>query len=238
MTEKNYINFSDFAELAKLDIKPSQKIGFDEDTRSSDIDLILVNDMIDKVNYFLESSLCNANILDIGCGCSYFTNFLIDHSVLKNNNLFLIDSEEVLMNINIPSNNVTKIPGKFPMSNTLLNNLVGKVDLIILNSVIHHVLLENNLFNFIESTIKYLDSFGIIYIGDLPNASMQNRQLDNYQETDYKRHSIQGDGRLNDSIILSLVSYFRGFGFNVYLMPKPQPYKFSHSREDLIITKI
>ena len=238
MTDNNYINFSDFAELAKLDIKSSQKIGFDEDTRSSDIDLILVNDMIDKVNYFLESSLCNANILDIGCGCSYFTTFLIDHSILKNNKLFLIDSEEVLMNINTPSNNVTKIPGKFPMSNTLLNNLVGKVDLIILNSVIHHVLLENNLFNFIVSTIKYLDSFGIIYIGDLPNASMQNRQLDNYQETDYKRHSIQGDGRLNDSIILSLVSYFRGFGFNVYLMPKPQPYKFSHSREDLIITKI
>ena len=53
MTKKNYINFSDFAELAKSDIKPSQKIGFDEDTRSSDIDLILFNDMIDKVNYFL-----------------------------------------------------------------------------------------------------------------------------------------------------------------------------------------
>ena len=238
MTKKNYINFSDFTELAKSDIKPSEKIGFDEDTRSYDIDLILVNDMIDKVNYLLESSLCNANILDIGCGCSYFTNFLIDYSVSKHNNLFLLDSEEVLMNINTPSNNVTKIPGKFPMSNTLLNNLVGKVDLIVLNSVIHHVLLDNNLFNFIGSTIKYLDNFGIIYIGDLPNSSMQNRQLDNYQETDYKRHSIQGDGRLNDSIILSLVSYFRGFGFNVYLMPKPQPYKFSKSREDLIITKI
>ena len=158
----------------------------------------------------------------------------------NNNNLYLVDSEEMLSNISTQYDKAIKIPGKFPIStsNSLMNNIVGKIDLVILNSVIHHVFLENNLMSFIESTVKYLGCFGIIYIGDIPNASMQNRQLDNYQETDYKRHSIQGDGRLNDSIILSLVSYFRGFGFNVYLMPKPQPYKFSHSREDLIITKI
>jgi 2-polyprenyl-3-methyl-5-hydroxy-6-metoxy-1,4-benzoquinol methylase len=238
MNKKNYSNFSDFSELAKLDIKSSQKIGFDEDTRSSSIDQILFNDMIDKVNYFLESNLSNANILDIGCGCSYFTNILIKHSALNNNNLYLLDSEEMLININIPYYNAIKIPGKFPMSSSILKKIAGKVDLVILNSVIHHVLLEDNIFTFIESAIKYLDRFGIIYIGDIPNAAMQNRQLDNHKEANYKRHSIQGDGRLNDSIILSLVSYFRGLGFNAYLLPKPYSYKFSNSREDLIITKI
>lgn len=238
MNKKNYSNFSDFSELAKSDIESSQKIGFDEDTRSSSIDQILFNDMIEKVNYFLESNLSDANILDIGCGCSYFTNFLIKYSALNNNNLYLLDSEEMLININNHYENVIKIPGKFPMSSSLLKKIVGKVDLVILNSVIHHVFLENNLFNFLESAVKYLNHFGIIYIGDIPNASMQNRQLDNYEEAIYKRHSIQGDERFNDSIILSLVSYFRGFGFNAYLMPKPYSYKFSNSREDLIITKI
>ena len=43
--------------------------------------------------------------------------------------------------------------------------------------------------------------------------------------------------RLNDSIILSMISYFRGSGFNAYLMPKPSSYKYSNSRDDVIITK-
>lgn len=238
MNKKNYDNFSDFSELAKSDIKSSQKIGFDENTRSSSIDEILFNDMLEKVNYFLESNLSNANILDIGCGCSYFTNFLIKHSSLNNNNLYLLDSEEMLNNIYTNYDNVITIAGKFPASSSLLKKIIGQVDLVILNSVIQHVFLDNNLFNFLESAIKYLNHFGIIYIGDIPNASKQNRQLDNYEEANYKRHNVHGDNRLNDSIILSLVSYFRGFGFNAYIMPKPCVYKFSNSREDLIITRI
>jgi 2-polyprenyl-3-methyl-5-hydroxy-6-metoxy-1,4-benzoquinol methylase len=240
MIEASYNNFKEFSELAKSDIKSSQKIGFDELTRNASVDQILFNDMIYKVNYLLESNLSNCNILDIGCGCSYFTNYLIKYSALNNNNLYLVDSEEMLSNINTQYDKVIKIPAKFPISthNSLMNNIVGKVDLLILNSVIHHVFLENNLMTFIESAIKYLDCFGVIYIGDIPNASMQNRQLDNYHEDDFKRHRILGDMRINDSIIVSLLSYFRGLGFNAYIMPKPHSYKFSNSREDLIITKI
>jgi hypothetical protein len=144
----------------------------------------------------------------------------------------------MLSNIDDTSDNVTKISGKFPMSNGVLRKLEQKVNLIIINSVLHHVLLEDSIFQFLENSLKYLEHFGILYIGDLPNASMQNRQVENYNSKKFKKHKIHGEGRFNDSLVLSLISYFRGKGFNAYIMPKPTSYKFSHSREDLIITRI
>ena len=76
ITNNQYSSFEEFSKKAQSDLKPSQKIGFDEDTRSAEIDKILLDDMFNKLNYFFKNNIGDSNILDIGCGCSYFTNFL------------------------------------------------------------------------------------------------------------------------------------------------------------------
>ena len=75
MSKRIYSTFSDFSNLAKSEIQSSHKIGFDENTRPSNIDKVLVNDMFKKVGYLLNDNLSEMNILDIGCGCSYFTSY-------------------------------------------------------------------------------------------------------------------------------------------------------------------
>ena len=114
-------------------------------------------------------------------------------------------------------------------------------------SVIQYVFLEQSLFNFIHNCLILLNSRGALIIGDIPNFSARERFLESSdgekftnnvleQKENLKFHHEKSE-RIDDTIIFSILSRFRNFGCETYLLPQSINLPFSNRREDILIVK-
>ena len=111
-------------------------------------------------------------ILDIGPGCSNLASKLINNSRELNHNLILIDSSEMLDQLE-DSSGIRKIAARFPDCKNFLEDFKNKIDVIVCYSVFHYVFHEGNIFNFLDSALSLLSPGGQMLIGDIPNISKE-----------------------------------------------------------------
>lgn len=234
--------FEDFKNRA-LDSKLSkwEKIGFPDNYRSG-VEQFIFEDFKNKLN--LDTANC---ILDIGCGCSELVEHLIEFSNKGNKTLLLVDSNEMLLNIDksILSENIKFLPGKFPNEEIKLSIKNESVDAIIAYSVLQYIFIEQNIFNFIHECIKLLKPGGRLLLGDIPNFQSRERFLASENGKKFLLNKIDNtigidhvnEERIDDGVIFSILLRYRQFGCETYLMPQPDNLPFANRREDILIVK-
>lgn len=236
--------FNDFKERAKdKTLTKWEMIGFPDSYRKG-VESLIFNDISTK------SNLDNANyILDIGCGCSQLVEYFIINSNLKNQNLFLVDSKEMIENIdkNIFSPKINLVNGRFPDKDVLSQLNKISFDVIIVYSVIQYVFIDQSIYNFIHECLKLLNSGGRLLLGDIPNFQSRERFLNSDKGKDFLLQSPhtnnaikfqhENEERIDDSVVMSILIRFRQFGCETYLLPQPEKLPFSNRREDILIIK-
>ena len=241
------LNFNDFKKMA-LDqsLSNSEKIGFPDTYRVGHEEDIF-RDIESKLPAL---TVDESFILDIGCGCSDFPVMLVSRAQVKNQNLFLVDSAEMLSQLpEIPDRHIRKIPAQYPDCPELLAQLYGQVDAIIIYSVIQYVFTTGNIFNFIDKSLELLAPSGRILIGDIPNISMRKRFFSNSTGIEYhqkftgtaeipetKFNRIESN-HIDDSVIMAIVARVRAAGFHAFVVPQSSNLPMANRREDILIVR-
>jgi hypothetical protein len=208
----------------------------------------------DKIFSDIESKLPalssnNSIILDIGCGCSYLPTLFMARAEINHQNLILLDSAEMLSQIaDVPYSNVKKVSAKFPNCPDLLTEFHGRVDAIIIYSVIQYIFVEGNIFDFIDKSLALLSPSGRMLIGDIPNISMRKRFF--ASENGIKYHQVTGRGgvpeieynciqdkQIDDSVIIAITSKIRALGFHAFVVPQSPNLPMANRREDILIVR-
>lgn len=238
-------NFEDF-KIRATDKRLSkwEKIGFPDAYRKGKEEDIF-QDIAEKLRLTGNSE----TLLDIGSGCSELVEFLIQYSGTSRSSLLLVDSEEMLNNISrdILHDHITLVPGYFPKIQNFRETYCGKIDAILVYSVIQYVFLEQSIFKFIHDCVDLLKPGGRLLIGDIPNYAMRERFLNSAAGLEFKKNAEsahtdialnhENKERIDDAVVLSILSRFRNFGCETYLLPQNEKLPFANRREDILIIK-
>lgn len=237
--------FEDFKKRAKdPSLSKFEKIGF-PDTYRKNLEGQIFMDIESK----LDINQHGLKILDIGCGCSELVDQLILHTKKNSGSLFLVDSKEMLANIDkeLLDETIKLIPGYFPKIDSF--NSEGEIffDRILIYSVLQYVFLEQSVYEFIHKCVNLIHPGGRILIGDIPNYSKRSRFLESREGKEFIERGIlyndpinikhEKEERIDDSIVISIISRFRNFGCETYLLPQPLELPFGNRREDILIVK-
>jgi 2-polyprenyl-3-methyl-5-hydroxy-6-metoxy-1,4-benzoquinol methylase len=238
------LSFDNFKERANdKNLSKWEKIGFPDSYRKG-LEQLIFNDICSKVNIKDAES-----VLDIGCGCSELVEQIIAYAKTNEQKLFLVDSDEMLSNIDLSLNynNIHLVPGKFPDSELLKVLETNIYDVIIVYSVIQYVFINQSIFHFIHECIKLLKPGGRLLIGDIPNYQVRERFLKSEEGLNFLSKASKVNNtidlhhdnieRIDDSVIMSLLFRFRNFGCETYLLPQSKNLPFSNRREDILIIK-
>jgi 2-polyprenyl-3-methyl-5-hydroxy-6-metoxy-1,4-benzoquinol methylase len=238
------LSFDDFKKMASDNtLSKWEKIGFPDSYRK-DSEKIIFSDISLKTNITKDTTKV---ILDIGCGCSDLVTHLIKYCTYTKKELYLNDSKEMLSSIDFTNDkSIHLIPGKFP--NQVLNQIENKkFDLILLYSVIQYVYHDQNIYSFIHECMTLLNPGGQLFIGDVPNYDTRERFLGSeegkiFRSKDYSINNKVNvnhlrEERIDDSIVISLLSRFRSFGYETYLLPQENTLPMGNRREDILIQK-
>lgn len=236
------LRFEDFGRMANdTSLQPHEKIGFPSVFRQGFDEEILI-DIKNKVAWQHANT-----IVDIGCGCGELTNLLIEDVSKHNKQLVLVDAAEVLSQL-IDNPHVRKVAGRFPDNDNEIKT-TGLADVVICYSVFHYVFIEGNTFEFIDCALELLKPGGRFLLGDIPNASKRNRfllspageafhkKLMNSQTKPQVSPFTMETGKMEDGFILSLLTRYRNFGIETYLLPQPATLPLANSREDILFIK-
>jgi len=240
---KKRMTFETFKEMASdKELSKYEKIGFPDDYREEYEEKIF-----DNINKILHLERENISIFDIGCGCSELPNILMENSTIYKQKLYMLDSEEMLNNLP-ESESTLKMPFKFP-DELDLEQYKNTIDAIILYSVLQHVILDMNPFNFIDKAVGLLKVGGRFLIGDIPNITKRNRFFasdtglkfhQKFTKTDtipeYKFNSLIEE-KADDSLVFSILQRYRNAGYETYLLEQPENLPMSNRREDILIVK-
>jgi len=250
MSQDQYQRFSnltydDFRELAKdSSLSRYEKIGFPDSYRDGK-ERAIFEDIKRKLPWLSEK---NKVVLDVGPGCSDLPLMLIEQSEKLSQKILLADSDEMLELL--PNRSfIKKYPGIYPKSITDFDQLKGKVDVIIVYSVLHYIYVDGNLNSFFDKSLSLLSSGGQMLIGDIPNISKRKRFF--CSDTGKKFHhdftksendpivefnKIE-DGQIDDSIVMGLINRARLQGFDAYIMPQQADLPMANRREDVLIIR-
>ena len=234
--------FEDFKNRANSkNLSKNEKIGFPDSYRIEK-DKHILEDISFKLNLFKSKSF-----LDIGCGCSDLVVHIIKNCIKRKSKIHLIDSEEMLSQIStelLVNDLVNTFPGSFPK---ISKKLKIKYDSILVYSVIQYSFAHDNFYNFIHSCLDLLNPGGRLLIGDIPNFQSRERFLNSNSGNDFKKSFdnknfdfkiVHNDReRIDDSVVMSVLSRFRTFGYETYLMPQNEILPFANRREDILIIK-
>lgn len=242
MSGNKELTFDDFRKMAaNPNLSGSEKIGFPDSYRKGYSKAIL-EDIYTKLPIHKTN---NKVIIDIGSGCDELTFELIEVCKKNNHTLVLIDSDEMLANIP-DSKGVVKIGGKFPFSNDVLKDYIGKTDYVLCYSVLFYVFANDNLYLFLHEALNLLKANGKFLIGDIPNIDKRDRFLDSEEGKKFLQSSGQVKGstahdnrdqKMDDSIVLAIVARLRRFGCEAYLVPQNDNLPMSNRREDILVVK-
>jgi cyclopropane fatty-acyl-phospholipid synthase-like methyltransferase len=243
------LTFNDFRAMAlEENLSKYEKIGFPDSYRSGKEKAIL-NDIVFKLPALCEQS---SIILDIGCGCSDLPYFLMEQAVSLNQTLLLLDSEEML-NLLSPikggEKNIFKVAAHYPDCPDLFAEKAGRVNAILIYSVLQYVFAEGNIFEFLDRSLTLLAPGGRMLIGDIPNISMRKRFF--ASETGIAHHqSFTGTtdipnvtfnhiehSLIDDSVVIGLLARARSAGFQAFIVPQSSDLPMANRREDLLIIR-
>lgn len=240
------LSYERFKELAKDNrLDKIEKVGFPIEYRKGKESFIL-DDILTKLEL---NNREDRTVIDIGCGCSNLTQLLIDYCKTKSHKLILLDSEEMLSGL--PDDKyIQKIAGYYPKTCLdFITEYKGKIDCILVYSVIQYVFTELSLFQFVDTAMSLLKEGGRILIGDIPNISKRKRFFSS--DTGIKFHKnfigkneipevnfnrIETDC-IDDSVVMSILQRCRLAGFDSYIMPQDSKLPMSNRREDILIVK-
>lgn len=250
MSQDQYQRFSnltydDFRELAKdSSLSRYEKIGFPDSYRDGK-ERAIFEDIKRKLPWLSEK---NKVVLDVGPGCSDLPLMLIEQSEKLSQKILLADSDEMLELL--PNRSfIKKYPGIYPKSITDFDQLKGKVDVIIVYSVLHYIYVDGNLNSFFDKSLSLLSSGGQMLIGDIPNISKRKRffcsdagkkfhhdftKSENDPIVEFNKIE---DGQIDDSIVMGLINRARLQGFDAYIMPQQADLPMANRREDVLIIR-
>lgn len=251
MTDDNYARFQnlvyeDFRKMAGDNaLTPFEKIGFPNSYRQGAESSIFA-DICGKLPLLAQKS---RNVLDIGPGCSGLPRMLVDLCEKNGHTLFLVDSPEML-NMLPDAPFISKIPGRYPKeTKEFIATYKSSIDAIICYSVLHYIFVEDNVFNFIDTSLELLASGGMMLIGDIPNISKRKRffhsaagikfhqEFTGTGENPIVNFNRLEAGAIDDGVLLGIVARCRNAGFDAYLVPQSQALPMANRREDLLIIK-
>jgi hypothetical protein len=240
-----FLTFEDFKRRAK-DNKMScyEKIGFPDSYRKGYENLIF-KDIKSKLGGLRGK---NKVILDIGCGCSELASMMIKLCQKNASKLLLVDSDEMLSLLPNGSS-IEKFPARFPDCPVLLEKYAGKVDSVLIYSVLQHVFLEDSLFVFLDTACELLKEGGEILIGDIPNISKRKRffssksgiechqKFSGTKEIPKIEYMVVETKKIDDGVVFGILQRYRNFGFDTYLLPQNDNLPIANRREDILIKK-
>lgn len=242
MSGNKELTFDDFKKMAaNKDLSGSEKIGFPDSYRKG-YSKVILDDIYTKLPI---DKTQGKIIIDIGSGCDELTFELIEVCKKNNHTLVLIDSDEMLANIP-DSKGVVKIGGKFPFGNNEMKEYLGKADFVLCYSVIFYVFANDNLYVFLHEALDLLKAGGKFLIGDIPNIDKRDRFLESAEGKKFLANSGQIKGstahenrsqKMDDSIVLAIITRLRRFGSEAYLVPQNDSLPMANRREDILVIK-
>jgi hypothetical protein len=143
-----------------------------------------------------------------------------------------------------------KIAGCFPRDMTaLIEEFDGRVDAILTYSVLHYVFVESSMLDFVDACLTLLAPGGQLLIGDVPNTSKRKRffasgagvrchqKFTGTDEVPSVLFNSPERSRIDDAVVLSIVSRARASGFDAYVVPQAAELPMSNRREDILIAR-
>lgn len=243
------LTYDGFRELARdPSLSPHEKVGFPDSYRAGKEEAIL-RDVRAKLSN-LERAGCRA--LDVGPGCSGVALGLLDLCREKGHFLTLIDSPEMLALLPDGPGEpfAAKLPGRFPEDHpAFLEEHRGRLDAILVYSVVQYVFRESNVFAFFDACLELLADGGQLLIGDIPNQSMRKRFFSSAAGARFHQeftgtaeipavvHNVLDPGLIDDAALLGLVLRARSAGYDAFLLPQAPELPMANRREDLLVRK-
>jgi SAM-dependent methyltransferase len=240
---KKRMTFDVFRDMAKDDsLSKFEKIGFPDEYRKDFEDKIFLN-----IKSCLKLGRKNISVFDIGCGASDLPNLIIRNAENLNQKLFFVDSPEMLDGL--PDTPILKkMPFRFP-DQLDTSTYLGKIDAVLIYSVLQHVILDMNPFNFLDNAVKLLKEGGRLLIGDIPNISKRNRFFASNNGLKFHQKFTKTktkpefsfntliEDKADDSLIFSILQRYRSAGFETYLLEQPSSLPMFNRREDILIVR-
>lgn len=240
------LSFEDFKRMAKDDsLSCYEKIGFPNSYRQGKEKLIF-QDILCKIPSLHQR---NKTVLDIGSGCSELPQMLIDWCGKQGHTLLLVDSEEMLSHL--PDEPfIKKFTGLYPQQcEEIFKWHLHQVDIILAYSIFHYIFVEANVWEFLDCSLELLADGGEMLIGDIPNISKRKRFFSSSTGIQFHKEFTQSQEnpeiifnkverhKIDDSVMISLMSRARNQGFDAYIVPQPADLPMANRREDILIRK-
>jgi len=239
------LTFEKFRELATQDgLSHHEKVGFPDDYRAGKEEAIFADCLAKLPALHARGKV----IVEIGPGCSQLPVMLAEHAARLDGQVHFIDSDEMLRQL--PDGpHIVKWPARYPDVPGLFEQVGGKVDVIIAYSVIQYVFAESNLWDFLDRSLGLLSDGGSILLGDIPNMAMRRRFFaSNEGIRTHKAYTGRDElpnvnwnqlepGKMDDSVILSLLARARSQGYHAWVLPQAADLPMANRREDVLIRK-
>lgn len=241
------LNYEGFRALAQnKHLSEHERLGFPNSYREGFVTEIL-KDISNKLGFERRSG---GKLLDIGCGAGQLVNGLIDLCGQHHIEAILGDSPEMLALIE-PKDHCHPLPGKFP--DTLVNAMAFAshgYDMILCYSVLHYIIVDHNVFDFVDAVCLALAEGGIALIGDIPNQSKRSRFFSSNHGIAYHKkfmnttqppvveHYQVKRNSIDEAVLNAIVARAQAAGCNAYIVPQPESLPMHNRRDDIIIQKV
>ncbi len=240
------LTFDGFRELAMAEgLSRFERIGFPDSYRDG-YEAAIFRDVRSKLTNLASRG---RTVFDIGCGCSDLPLLLADTCGRQGHALVLCDSAEML-GLLPDEPLVRKSAGRFPTDAVgLIAEYAGRVDAILVYSVVQYVFVEGAVFDFVDACLSLLAPGGQLLIGDVPNASKRRRFFASAAGVRHHRAFTGTDevpavefntlerSRIDDAVVLAILGRARAAGFDAYVVPQAPELPMANRREDVLIVR-
>jgi hypothetical protein len=145
---------------------------------------------------------------------------------------------------------VRKAPGCFPRdAAAVLTEYAGRVDAILVYSVLQYVFVDLPLFTFVDACLALLAPGGQLLLGDVPNVSKRKRffasdaglrchqDFTGTDEAPAVTFNVPEPAKIDDAVVFSVLARARAAGFDAYVVPQSPELPMANRREDVLIVR-
>jgi hypothetical protein len=240
------LTFDGFRDLATADgLSRFERIGFPDSYRDG-YEAAIFRDVRSKLTNLGGRG---RTVFDIGCGCSDLPLLLVDTCRRQGHELVLCDSPEMLAHLpDAPS--IRKAAGRFPVDAAdLVAEFVGRVDAILVYSVLQYVFVEGSVFDFVDACLSLLAPGGQLLIGDVPNQSKRkrffasaagvrhHRAFTGTEDAPAAAFNVLERSKIDDAVVFAVLGRARAAGFDAYVLPQAPELPMANRREDVLIVR-